>query len=159
MIKLINSNNKGDSHMSILKATLDDLNSLTELFDMYRIFYQQKSNINGAKAFIKDRLSNEESVIFIAFDENNPIGFVQLYPSFSSVSMKRTWVLNDLYVSESVRGKGFGEKLIKKAITFAGQTGAKGVLLETNIENLPAQRLYEKVGFIKEINHFYFYTI
>jgi len=159
MIKLINSNNKGDSHMSILKATLDDLNSLTELFDLYRIFYQQKSNINGAKAFIKDRLSNEESVIFIAFDENNPIGFVQLYPSFSSVSMKRTWVLNDLYVSESVRGKGFGEKLIKKAITFAGQTGAKGVLLETNIENLPAQRLYEKVGFIKEINHFYFYTI
>jgi len=159
MIKLINSNNKGDSHMSILKATLDDLNSLTELFDLYRIFYQQKSNINGAKAFIKDRLSNEESVIFIAFDENNPIGFVQLYPSFSSVSMKRTWVLNDLYVSESVRGKGFGEKLIKKAITFAGETGAKGVLLETNIENLPAQRLYEKVGFIKEINRFYFYTI
>jgi len=159
MIKLINSNNKGDSHMSILKATLDDLDSLTELFDLYRMFYQQKSNINGAKAFIKDRLSNEESVIFIAFDENNPIGFVQLYPSFSSVSMKRTWVLNDLYVIESVRGKGFGEKLIKKAITFVGETGAKGVLLETNIENVPAKRLYEKVGFIKEINHFYFYTI
>ena len=55
----------------------------------------------------------------MALDENNPIGFVQLYPSFSSVSMKRTWVLNDLYVKESVRGKGFGEKLIKKAINFA----------------------------------------
>lgn len=145
--------------MSILKATLNDLNPLTELFDLYRMFYQQKSDINGAKAFIKDRLSNEESVIFIALDQNNPIGFIQLYPSFSSVNMKKTWVLNDLYVSESVRGKGFGEKLIKKALTFAGETGAKGVLLETNIENVPAQRLYEKIGFIKEKNHFYFFTI
>ncbi len=143
--------------MSILKATLNDLDSLTELFDLYRLFYQQKSNLNGAKEFIKDRLNNEESVIFIAFDENNPIGFVQLYPSFSSVSMKRTWVLNDLYVIESVRGKGFGEKLIKKAIIFAGETGAKGVLLETNIENVIAQNLYEKIGFIKETNYFYFF--
>ena len=145
--------------MRIQKATVNDLDSLSELFDLYRIFYHQGSNINGAKEFIKDRLSNAESVIFIAFDANNPIGFVQLYPSFSSVSMKRTWVLNDLYVRESVRGKGFGEKLIEKALSFAGETGAKGVLLETNIENVTAQRLYEKVGFIKETNQFYFFSI
>jgi len=145
--------------MSILKATVNDIDSLVELFDLYRIFYHQNSNINGAKEFIKDRLSNEESVIFIAFDANNPIGFVQLYPSFSSVSMKRTWVLNDLYVRESVRGNGFGEKLIKKALSFAEETGAKGVLLETNIENVTAQRLYEKIGFTKETNHFYFFSI
>ena len=145
--------------MSILKATVNDLDSLSELFDLYRIFYQQKSDISGAREFIKDRLNNQESVIFIAFDENNPIGFVQLYPSFSSVSMKRTWVLNDLYVRESVRGKGFGEKLIEKAITFAEETGAKGILLETNIENITAQRLYEKIGFTKETNYFYFFSI
>ena len=145
--------------MSIQKATLNDLDSLAELFDLYRIFYQQKSDLSGAREFIKERLNNEESVVFIAFDENNPIGFVQLYPSFSSVSMKRTWVLNDLYVSESVRGKGFGEKLIKKAITFAKDTGAKGILLETNIENVTAQRLYERIGFTKETNHFYFFSI
>ena len=145
--------------MSIQKATLNDLDSLAELFDLYRIFYQQKSDLSGAREFIRERLNNEESVVFIAFYENNPIGFVQLYPSFSSVSMKRTWVLNDLYVRESVRGKGFGEKLIKKAITFAKDTGAKGVLLETNIENVTAQRLYERIGFTKETNHFYFFSI
>ncbi|WP_186670287.1 N-acetyltransferase [Sporosarcina sp. BP05] len=145
--------------MRIQKATVNDLDSLSELFDLYRIFYHQKSNVKGAKEFVKDRLSNEESVIFIAFDANNPIGFVQLYPSFSSVSMKRTWVLNDLYVRESVRGKGFGDKLIKKALSFAEETGAKGVLLETNIENITAQKLYEKIGFTKEKNHFYFFSI
>jgi ribosomal protein S18 acetylase RimI-like enzyme len=68
-------------------------------------------------------------------------------------------VLNDLYVKEKVRGKGFGEKLIKKAISFAEETGAKGVLLETGKENVTAQRLYEKIGFIKDTSHFYFFSI
>ena len=107
--------------MNILRATINDLDSLTELFDLYRMFYQQKSDLEGAREFIKDRLSNGESVLFLAFDENDPIGFVQLYPSFSSVSMKRTWVLNDLYVKENARGKGFGEKLIKKGHYFCGE--------------------------------------
>ena len=74
-------------------------------FDLYRLFYGQESNLEGAKEFLKERLVNEESVVFIAFDENNPIGFVQLYPSFSSVSMERSWVLNDLYVKETARTK------------------------------------------------------
>lgn len=145
--------------MSIKKATLNELDPLTELFDLYRGFYEQKSDLDGAKEFLKERLTNKESVVFIAFDENNPIGFVQLYPSFSSVSMNRTWVLNDLYVKEDGRGKGFGEKLLKKAINFAEETGAKGVSLETGKENLTAQRLYEKIGFKRESHYFYFLTM
>lgn len=145
--------------MRIIKATVNELDCLTELFDLYRLFYEQESNIEDARKFLKDRLVNEESVIFIAFDEDNPIGFVQLYPSFSSVSMKRSWVLNDLYIKESARKKGFAEKLIKKAIDFAEDTGAKGVLLETAKENATAQRLYEKVGFVRESTYFYYFSI
>jgi ribosomal protein S18 acetylase RimI-like enzyme len=143
----------------IQRATINDLNSLSELFDSYRIFYKQESNFEGAKSFLKERLVNDESVIFIAYDETNPIGFVQLYPTFSSVSMKRSWVLNDLYVNASARKKGFGEKLIKKAIEFAEETGAKGVSLETGNDNVTAQSLYEKIGFKKESNYFYYFSI
>jgi ribosomal protein S18 acetylase RimI-like enzyme len=147
-------------HMeNIKKATLNELDSLTELFDLYRVFYEQKSDPDGAKEFLKERLTNKESVVFIAYDKNNPIGFVQLYPSFSSVSMNRTWVLNDLYVKKNVRGKGFGEQLLKKAINFAEETGAKGVSLETGKENLTAQKLYEKIGFKRESHYFYFLTM
>ncbi|WP_312473111.1 GNAT family N-acetyltransferase [Neobacillus sp.] len=145
--------------MIIHKATLNDLDSLTELFDLYRIFYEQPSDMEGAKEFLKARFANKESVVFIAYDDVNPVGFVQLYPSFSSVSMKRSWVLNDLYVKEHVRGKGLGEKLIKNAIHFAEETCAKGVLLETAIDNITAQRLYEKMGFIKVSNSFYYFSI
>lgn len=145
--------------MSIRKATLNDLNFLTELFDSYRGFYKQESDLEGAKAFLKERLVNEDSVVFIAYDENNPVGFIQLYPTFSSVSMKRSWVLNDLYVNASARKKGFGEKLIKRAIEFAEETGAKGLSLETGHDNVTAQSLYEKIGFKKESNYFYYFSI
>ena len=73
--------------------------------------------------------------------------------------MKRSWVLNDLYVKENARKKGFAEKLIYKAIDFAKETGAKGVLLETAKENMTAQRLYEKLGFVKASTHFYYFSI
>lgn len=144
--------------MSIQRATINELNSLTELFDSYRVFYQQESNVEGARNFLKERLENEDSIVFIAYDEGNPIGFVQLYPTFSSVSMKRSWVLNDLFVNETARKKGFGEKLIKAAIDFAGDTGSKGVSLETGNDNVTAQRLYEKIGFKKESNYFYYFS-
>ncbi|MGG0288011.1 GNAT family N-acetyltransferase [Peribacillus butanolivorans] len=145
--------------MGIQKATLNELDSLTELFDLYRVFYEQTSNLEGAREFLKERLTNEESVIFMAFDGDNPIGFVQLYPSFSSVSMMRSWVLNDLFVKGNARKKGFGEKLLKAAIAFAKETGAKGVSLETDNDNGNAQKLYEKIGFIRESNYFYYFSI
>ncbi|WP_260285552.1 GNAT family N-acetyltransferase [Peribacillus aracenensis] len=145
--------------MSIQKATLHELESLTELFDLYRVFYEQASDPGRAREFLRERLTNVESVIFMAYDEGNPIGFVQLYPSFSSVSMMRSWVLNDLFVKESARKKGFGEELLNAAITFAREAGAKGVSLETGKDNVNAQRLYEKIGFVRETNHFYYFTI
>jgi ribosomal protein S18 acetylase RimI-like enzyme len=145
--------------VSIRKATIDELDSLTELFDSYRVFYQQESDSEGAKSFLKERLLNGDSVVFIAYEEENGVGFVQLYPTFSSVSMKRSWVLNDLYVNASARKKGFGEKLIQTAIEYAEETGAKGLLLETGQENVTAQRLYEKIGFKKESNYFYYFSL
>lgn len=144
--------------MTIVQATINNLDALSKLFDLYRLFYQQPSDMDGARAFLNDRLNNEESVIFMAFDDSEAIGFVQLYPLFSSISMKQTWVLNDLYVKEQGRGKGFGEALLRRAINFAEDTGAKGVLLETGKDNVKARNLYEKVGFVQETNHFYFFS-
>jgi len=143
----------------VKRATSKDLDSLAELFDLYRVFYEQESNLEGARQFLKERLEQEESIIFFAVEEDIPLGFVQLYPTFSSVSMKRSWVLNDLYVKQIARKRGIGEKLMEAAIEFAKQTGAKGLLLETGKENVNAQRLYEKIGFTKEANYFYSYTI
>jgi ribosomal protein S18 acetylase RimI-like enzyme len=150
---------KGVFRLKIKKAMLDDINEVANLFNLYRDFYQQPSDIEGAVRFIETRMVNRDSVIFLAEENGSGVGFVQLYPSFSSVKMKKMWILNDLYVDVNKRGKGIGEELIKQAIVFAEETDANGLLLETGTENINAQRLYEKSGFKKESTFFYYYAI
>jgi GNAT superfamily N-acetyltransferase len=123
--------------MKILKASLEDLEIVTPLFDLYRQFYGQETDINSANEFMSDRIRNNESVIFLAIDEKNNtgMGFVQLYPAFSSVSLKRIWILNDLFIHEDYRRKGIAEELINIIKSFTRQTNAKGLILETHITN------------------------
>lgn len=145
--------------MNIHQATINDLDSLTELFDFYRLFYKQASDLKGAREFLEERLTKNESVIFIAYEDGKPVGFTQLFPSFSSVSMQKSLVLNDLYVKETARRKGVAKELINKAIALAKETKAKGILLETGKENVNAQKLYETIGFTKDSNYYYYYSL
>src|SRR5690606_4340856 len=105
--------------MELYQATIDDLEGVSDLFNKYRMFYQQKSDLEGAMIYIKKRIEGKESVIFVVKDEQNYVGFTQLYPTFSSISMKRAWILNDLYVDTKARKHGVGEMLLQKAKEYA----------------------------------------
>jgi ribosomal protein S18 acetylase RimI-like enzyme len=143
----------------VSQATIHDLDALVVLFNEYRIFYSQPSDTDKARDFLFDRFEHNESVLFIVKDTEayQTIGFVQLYPSFSSISMKRSWVLNDLYVLEAYRGRGVAQLLIDAAIEFAIQTKAKGLALSTAIDNRNAQRIYERNGFKKDDVYFHYF--
>lgn len=124
---------------------------LVVLFDKYRVFYKQASDLSLAERFLRARLENNESIIFGMFerqgDRNIGIGFTQLYPKYSSAGAVKNWILNDLYVAEAYRGLGVGKKLINSALEFAKEDGSVFVQLETAIDNYPAQQLYEAIGF------------
>ena len=141
--------------MTIRRAKKKDIEKLSVLFDKYRIFYKQQSDINNAKSFLKKRMKRRESVIFIAEERKELIGFTQLFPIFSSVSMKRTWLLNDLYVNEKARGMGTASKLLDAAKDFGAKTNSKWLILQTAADNFTAQKVYEKNGWIKETDFFY----
>lgn len=142
--------------MKIRTATLEDLDALGPLFDSYRVFYKRQSDLAAAKQFLRERFRKDDSVIFLAIsDDGNGIGFTQLYPSFSSVSMQPIYVLNDLFVHRSARGKGIGEALMKHAMEFARGKNCRGLTLETGIDN-PAQHLYERLGFKKDSDVFHY---
>lgn len=144
--------------MKIIKASIYEAEQVSRLFDDYRVFYDQEPDIDGAIRFISDRLTKDESVIFLAVDENNEgIGFLQLYPSFTSIGMKRIWILNDLYVDILHRKNKVAEQLIEKCKELVRETDAAGLVLETQNENYPAKRLYYKSGFIKDDMHSYFF--
>jgi ribosomal protein S18 acetylase RimI-like enzyme len=144
--------------MEIYHATIEDLDGVSKLFNLYRMFYQRPSDLEGAKTYIKNRLESKDSVILVVKDKQEYVGFTQLYPTFSSISMKRAWILNDLYVDAIVRNQGIGEMLLHKAKDFAIKTGAKSIGLETAPDNYAAQRLYEKNGYKKD-SQFYHYDL
>lgn len=144
----------------IIRATLEHLNDVADLLDEYRIFYGQKSDPDGARTFIAARLEQADSVVFLAFNKTTAVGFTQLYPSFSSVAMRRIWILNDLFVTASARKMGTAISLMEEAKRFAAQTHAVRLVLATATDNRPAQTLYEKIGWVKdEAFHHYKYEI
>ncbi|MDZ8028831.1 MAG: GNAT family N-acetyltransferase [Nostoc sp. ChiQUE01a] len=144
--------------MEVFLANINHLESLSILFDRYRVFYNQTSDIEAAKEFIQERFKNNDSVVFAANDNGEIIGFTQLYPSFSSVSMKRVWILNDLYVKESHRQKRVATLLMNAAQEYAKVSGAVRVILATHISNINAQKLYKSQGYIKD-EEFYHYAL
>ena len=141
----------------IVRASLDHLDALVPLFDGYRRFYGKPGDAKRARAFLGERLASGESVIFLALAGDAPVGFTQLYPSFSSVSLLPLWILNDLYVDPVRRGERIGERLLEAASNLARERGAKSVQLETAADNLSAQRLYERYGYKRDNGSFYYY--
>lgn len=158
IIKLVKYSSEGEKKMKIYQATMEDLEGVSQLFNLYRMFYHQASDIDGAKSYIKKRIENNESVIFVVKDNQKYVGFTQLYPTFSSISMKRAWILNDLYVDVEARKQGVGEMLLQKAKEFAIETEAKSIALSTAPDNYSAQRLYERNGYVRD-GQFYHYEL
>ena len=142
--------------MKIIPATIDNLEKLLPLFEGYRKFYQQAPNNEVASKFLSNRFNKKDSVIFIYYDDNEVThGFTQLYPSFSSVSMQHTFILNDLFVHPNYRGKRIGKALMNHAKKFALKENRKGLTPETSIYN-PAQRLYESLDWKKDTDEFHY---
>lgn len=134
--------------MDIIQASLNELNEASVLFDSYRQFYEQSKDLSAAKSFIEQRLILGDSVIFLAKnDVGKAIGFVQLYPSFSSVAMKRTWILNDLFVIPKSRQKGVAKALLDHCERYAQTTQAQAIRLATAVSNSSAKALYKSLGY------------
>ena len=137
--------------MYVRQATVFDVDLLAPLLDAYRQFYGQPADSDLSQSFLRSRFAHHESVIFISVDENiGVIGFVQLYPLFSSVRAVRTYLLNDLFVAVDARRRGVGRQLIATATQFARANGAASMTLQTAVDNFPAQSLYESLDWRRD---------
>lgn len=142
--------------MNIIRAGLNDLEPVADLFNQYRQFYRQEPDLDGCREFLRDRLARNESVIFVAWTgDHDAAGFTQLYPSFCSVALKPILYLYDLFVAPRFRRQGVGRMLMEEAAVFARQVRADRLTLETAIDNFPGQALYESMGYSKDED---FYT-
>jgi len=145
--------------MIIRDAKISDIDNLSTLFNSYRVFYKQDSNLNIAKDFISCRIDIGDSKIYVCEVNKILTGFVQLYPLFSSTRVSKYWLLNDLFVDSSQRGKGYSKLLIKKAKELILNTDACGMMLETDKTNTIGNSLYPNIGFKKNVlSNFYEWT-
>lgn len=141
--------------VQIHRADATHLDGVAPLFDAYRGFYGQPSNLEQSRHFIAERLARDESVIFFAEDgQGQGLGFVQLFPTFSSIDAHRTWLLGDLFTAPEARGRGVATQLMNTARVFALLTGAKGMTLETATDNHTAQKLYEYLGYVRDTGYY-----
>jgi len=146
------------SEVAIRRAGPDDLDSASRLFTGYLRFYEKSTSESEARTFIGARLAKLDSVIYLASVEGEDLGFTQLYPAFASLSLAPSWILNDLYVEPRARGKGVGEALMHAARELALSNGAAELMLQTARTNATAQRLYEKLGWVRD-DEFLVYTL
>ncbi|MGE8500280.1 MAG: N-acetyltransferase family protein [Pseudomonas sp.] len=138
--------------MRIVQATLEHLDLLTPLFVRYREFYGELPFPDSSRKFLETRLKRKESVIYLALadDEDKLLGFCQLYPSFSSLSLKRVWILNDIYVAEDARRQLVADHLLQTAKKMARETNAVRMRVATSRDNEVAHKVYESIGFVED---------
>ncbi len=140
---------------TVRRAELEDVDALVPLFDAYRQFYDQPSDLTRARNWLRARIGANESVVLLAERDGQAIGFAQLYPMYSSVQTASIWVLNDLYVMPEERRHGAAKALLKAAIEYARNDGASRLQLETGRRNEAARALYRDAGWQEDDTQWY----
>jgi GNAT superfamily N-acetyltransferase len=141
--------------LTVRRATIADVELIAPLFDAYRQFYEQSSDLQRARTFIRERLEKNESIIFIVVLANGTAaGFTQLFPTFSSISAAPILTLNDLFVAQSARRLGVGAALLRAAAEYGKANGAVRLGLRTAVTNATAQRLYEAEGWTRDTRYY-----
>jgi GNAT superfamily N-acetyltransferase len=146
-----------DEGFAIARAAVADVDALAPLYDAYRAFYRCAPDADAARAFLRERLERDESVVFLARDGAGAVGFAQMFAQYSSLALARNWLLADLFVAPDRRARGAGTALLRACEDYARGEGAAAIALETAVGNRVAQRVYEAAGWIRE-HAWYQYT-
>jgi GNAT superfamily N-acetyltransferase len=141
----------------VRQAVFADVEVLSEIFDQYRVFQGKSSDIEAASDFLKARFDHGESVIFLAEVKGTAVGMAQLFPIYSSVSLARVYILNDLFVVQAGRRKGVATKLLSKIEEYARSNQAARISLNVAQDNLSAQALYQASGWCKDSEFFMYH--
>lgn len=140
--------------MKLFTSQLQDVQKILPLYLGYRAFYQVDESAEKAEKFLTERMRNHESVIYFVEKDGMPVGFAQLYPLFCSLEMKRIWLLYDLFVAPEARKEGVAQMLLARADQLATETDSAFIMLSTATDNVRAQALYEKEGYVRDTQFF-----
>lgn len=136
--------------MRIIPASLEHLDHLLPMFVRYRELYGAMPQLEASKDFLLERLNNKEAIILLAIENDTMLGFCLIYPSFSSVSLRPIWIINDMYVAEEARRKYVANQLLQAIAEQARANNVVRLRVSILASNDIAQRLYESADFIED---------
>lgn len=140
--------------MRIEEVTEPRLDAVAELFDAYRQFYDQPTNPEAARKFLRERLANRDAHLICVVDDDTVAGFAQMYPTLDSIALAPSWILHDLYVAPAFRRRGVARMLLREARAVGLRTGASLLTLSTATDNVKAQALYEDEGWVRDDGYY-----
>ena len=107
--------------LKIRKAEKKDASLILQFIRELAIFEKLEHKMTGTLEDLERTLfrKNPHAEALIAEDGNEPVGFVLFFHSFSTFLCKDGLYIEDLYVKESCRGKGYGKLLIQEVCRLA----------------------------------------
>ncbi len=145
--------------MNIFIASEKDIDRVSELFNLYRIFYGQEDNYEASRKFITENFKYHRSEVFVLEEQDKFLAFIQLYTSYCPIALESYKILSDLYVRQSHRRKGLALAIMQHVIDYYKEKGVQRLTLETAIDNVPGQTLYRKLGYQKEVDFFTYHRL
>jgi len=107
----------------------------------------QAPPLDSTRAFVQANIARHVPQ-FVAVANNDVVGWCDISP-FKYEGLKHCGELG-MGVHPDYRGLGIGERLINRCIQAAREIGLERIELEVFASNLPAIKLYEKIGFSVE---------
>lgn len=101
-----------------------------------------------AKAhLVRELAARPQAFSILAFDGEQPVGLVNCIEGFSTFKCKPLVNVHDVAVLASHRGRGIAEQMLALAETIARERGAVKMTLEVLSGNVPAVKLYTRIGY------------
>lgn len=133
---------------TIKAATINDINIILELINDIAIYEELSKEVINTLEKIKTYLFGDQKFAecFIAFENDVPVGFSLFFHNYSTFVGKPGIYLEDLFVKEPYRGKGYGKALLINLIKIAKERNCGRVEWSVLNWNQSAIDFYEKLG-------------
>jgi GNAT superfamily N-acetyltransferase len=131
----------------VRRAESGDLELLTGLIAGFRDWWGKSEPGDVAIGETVEHLLRDPDTEFLLADD---VGFCQLRYRLSVWTGVEDCWLEDLYVTDAARGKGYGRALVEAALDSARERGCRRIELDVNEENAGALALYLSSGFTLE---------
>jgi GNAT superfamily N-acetyltransferase len=127
--------------------TRAEIERLAEIFDRYRVHYGEAAEASRTESWLEGNIRSGRLEAFVAEDDGAFVGFAFVVTVPASLRLGHFWQIRDLFVLPNHRRLGVGRALLDFISEAAYGAGASRLALQTEVDNIPALRLYAGSGY------------